>query len=436
MHWFEWLDNRTLMASECVTIAVFGAFMFGLRSFHPKLSGITPIAVGFLFGIPGIFLILTEDLTSTYISLVLSSAFVFLSCACLNIGIYQFAHNQARRSTTIHDLRRTRWWHQPQSFLAILIPVYCICLLVIIYFTQFRVEPLPCVLAMTFPIALTRAFMARNLFVIAQGSRQILWFASTTAVFGAFTAARGIRSFFVPLPLNFLGHHTTDVPGLMLALVFLCIQGLFYMLLFANEVTQTVHDEAQLDHLTGILNRRGIEQALEAEVARTWRNGGELAVLLIDIDHFKAINDSLGHAAGDEALRRVVASIARTIRLYDRLGRYGGDEFLLLLPQTTQYKAVQTASRILEGMRDDATSAATGASLRPMTLSIGVTCCAYTEEVGEIIARADSALYRAKNAGRDNVCFQSRVDPDAPDSISDSVDDALLVTGADGTSHA
>jgi len=425
MHWLEWLDNRTLLASECLTVAVFSAFMLGLRAFYPNLNGITAISLGFLTSLPGVILLLTEGLTSTFVSLVVSSVFLFSSSACLNIGIYQFTRSQFLRSSSMLGHHQACAPRQPQRFLTLLIPVYFVGLLFILYFTQVHLKPLPVVLAMTFPLALTRFLMAWNLYVVAEGRRQILWFASTTAAFGIFAAARGIRSIFVPMPVNFLGHHTTDVPGLMIALVLLCIQGLFYMLLFASEVNQKIHDEAQLDYLTGVLNRRGIERALEAEVARAWRNGGELAVLLVDIDHFKPINDTFGHAAGDEALRRVVAAFLRTVRVYDRVGRLGGDEFLLLLPQTSRFKAIQIASRILETVREDSVET----HFRTITLSIGATCCTRPEEAAAILGRADTALYRAKDRGRDRVCFQSQVPLDG---IPDADDDSFLLTGTGG----
>ena len=185
--------------------------------------------------------------------------------------------------------------------------------------------------------------------------------------------------------------------GLVIGVVFVCVEGILCLALVIGEVNREFAEQAQLDYVTGTLNRRGIEEAMLIELARSRRSERPISILLIDVDRFKTINDVYGHASGDEALRTVARSIAPALRVYDKLGRYGGDEFLLLLPETMEDSAMVIAGRIREALGRHALEAGIG----QLTASIGVTSCAPHEELIEILGRADAALYEAKRAGRD-----------------------------------
>lgn len=151
------------------------------------------------------------------------------------------------------------------------------------------------------------------------------------------------------------------------------------------------------DALTGLLNRRGLFRAFDAEAERARRYGHPLAVILFDLDHFKQINDRLGHAVGDRVLRTVGEEVRRCLRPADVLGRWGGEEFVVVLPETALSGAVEVAERLrylVSGLRSDA---------GPLTASFGVAQYASADNLGELIRRADRALYEAKRAGRNRV---------------------------------
>ncbi len=163
-----------------------------------------------------------------------------------------------------------------------------------------------------------------------------------------------------------------------------------------QENMEIQHRLARTDALTGLPNRRYIEEALTAEVARAHRHGGPLAVAMVDVDHFKDVNDVNGHAAGDETLR-VIASMARGIaRSSDLVGRFGGDEFTFILPQTDLEGAAELVWRLVREVRGKWTTPR-------VTLSVGVAELAPGESAESLLARADAALYQAKEAGRDTV---------------------------------
>lgn len=170
------------------------------------------------------------------------------------------------------------------------------------------------------------------------------------------------------------------------------------MAILAAAVSDLIDDlrrERDLDHLTGLLNRRGFE----AEIAAPMRRAPEgAALILCDVDHFKSINDTFGHDVGDAVLQEIGAILRRTARKGDLVGRWGGEEFAVFLPDTSLSEATACAERLRQTIRQSKIS---GLDTRPVTASFGV---ATTREAGDWAAlykTADSRLYRAKAAGRD-----------------------------------
>jgi diguanylate cyclase (GGDEF)-like protein len=161
---------------------------------------------------------------------------------------------------------------------------------------------------------------------------------------------------------------------------------------------------ASVDTLTGLVNRRAVGRAADEAMAHV-RAGGTYALLLIDIDHFKSINDLLGHNAGDRALARVGVIIAENVREGDVAGRFGGEEFIVLMRDADRERALAVAERLRSAIETSGLAYADGA---PMTISVGVSYARKSDTTSEaLIERADRALYRAKNAGRNRVVESS-----------------------------
>ena len=162
--------------------------------------------------------------------------------------------------------------------------------------------------------------------------------------------------------------------------------------------------ESRIDTKTGLLNVATWESEAEAEIARAVRTRSPLAVALIDIDHFKMVNDTYGHLAGDKALRAVTDALREQLRSYDLAGRFGGEEFAILLPQTREEHALSIADRLrthIAGMSVPVSDDGKPENCIRLTISVGVAPLDDTNrELTDLLAAADSALYHAKQAGR------------------------------------
>jgi diguanylate cyclase (GGDEF)-like protein len=156
---------------------------------------------------------------------------------------------------------------------------------------------------------------------------------------------------------------------------------------------------AQVDHLTGALTRRGFIEQAEREIARANRYNRPGALVMIDVDHFKSVNDAHGHPAGDQVLRQLAEIAATTLRPSDVFGRLGGEEFALLLPETNGTDAILVAERLRQTIADHVIHLPSGETLR-ITASFGVALLAQDSTFATCVERADAMLYAAKADGR------------------------------------
>jgi diguanylate cyclase (GGDEF)-like protein len=239
-------------------------------------------------------------------------------------------------------------------------------------------------------------------------SRQatITWTLATTGLIAVFL--------FTDLPVGMPVGTQTERLAAMLCFV-LIIGQCAYVGLFGSTLRKTLYrrsvelkaayrrieELAEVDELTGAFNRRCIMRMLEEEISRAHRLNAPCAIALIDLDWFKRINDAYGHPTGDEVLRTFAITMFANVRAIDRFGRYGGEEFLLVLPDTTQQSAVGMLDRLRAIIAELEWSAfSAGMSV---TMSAGVTVLRANENSDNVLARADSALYAAKAQGRNRI---------------------------------
>ncbi len=228
-------------------------------------------------------------------------------------------------------------------------------------------------------------------------------FASVAAagysLLGAALVVRGVQALLVGSTTKI----SIDAPGhanIPLAILVLFVGGLLNLVhirLVLGRVLHLLGQQAKTDELTGALNRRGLLQRLEDEHASALQGKTRYALMMVDVDHFKAINDQHGHAQGDQVLQAVSASLRAALRSDDLVGRWGGEEFCVLLPRTQLHDAEPLAQRVADRV------AASGTGIR-VTVSIGVSEYGPADpDLRAVIRRADDALYRAKETGRNRV---------------------------------
>lgn len=205
---------------------------------------------------------------------------------------------------------------------------------------------------------------------------------------------------------------------MVLALLFLSMTLNFGFLLMAmDRLRNEVADLALLDDLTGVANRRHLLQRLSQECARSERSGEPFSLLVIDLDGFKAVNDTYGHAAGDACLQHFTLMAQTRLRPGDMLARTGGDEFCVVLPSSSLREGALIARRVLEVCRQDA--AGCSGNDVPIAISIGV--AEWNRDIGQfpdrLIAHADHALYAAKKSGKNDFAVYDPAPPLSPEPV-------------------
>jgi diguanylate cyclase (GGDEF)-like protein len=235
-----------------------------------------------------------------------------------------------------------------------------------------------------------------------RGNRAAGWFLIAWALLEGFAITAAVRFLFAPSADTQPLLYYYGLPLSMVAAAVLIALGVADRLRAQRLALTDAERRAQTDPLTGVLNRRSLIERLEAACVRARSRGLPIALLFIDLDHFKQINDSFGHQAGDACLRAVIEPIHAELRQSDVIGRYGGEEFVVILSSADAAAAAPIAQRILERVADIRVDGF-GLPIR-LTCSIGVAASDTLGVWGEhLIARADAAVYVAKRRGRNQV---------------------------------
>jgi diguanylate cyclase (GGDEF)-like protein len=199
-----------------------------------------------------------------------------------------------------------------------------------------------------------------------------------------------------------------------LSSLLLCVALPPVVMLQRSLMHQQLKAAARTDAKTGLLNATAWQREAEAAIATALRHKEPLALLLADVDHFKDVNDTFGHLTGDEVLRALAAELTKLVRETDYVGRFGGEEFVVLLPKIRAEEACRIADRLRRGVSVMQVLAG-GDTVVGVTISIGVASLGkHGQDLFELLAAADLALYRAKHTGRDRVCLYNPADA-APD---------------------
>jgi diguanylate cyclase (GGDEF)-like protein len=383
-------DSRTLFGCQALLAILFAAVFFWMRHAYPALRGIRSVAVSFLLGIPATFLLLARGNISDLLSINLADLLITATFVLLYDGVVLF----------VEGARKT-----------LALAAAALIANAIVYYSSpygsAHANIVPRILAITLFCALVRAFIAWELlthsltarhsnYTVANNRTAMRFLGVLAALTSIAGILRGLWTAFQPSPQTYLHSNAVQSAAMLFNVAYLGIFGLSFLLMSGHELIARSQEESEKDLLSGAFNRRGIESRLATELKRYSRTQHALSVALVDIDHFKAINDLFGHAAGDAAIRDACHTIAGNLRDSDYLGRYGGDEFLIVFPGTPARHALVALERLARAVA--AIPLPNGAP--PLTLSIGLTEVCLEDDPAAAIARADQALYLAKTNGR------------------------------------
>ncbi len=221
-------------------------------------------------------------------------------------------------------------------------------------------------------------------------------------IYAAYLIVRLIYAYTARAPQSLLDQNIIQV--LFFLLVFICstLWSSGFILMITQRLRADLHAQARRDALTQISNRLDMQEKLDAEIEHARRGKSAFSILIIDVDYFKSINDHYGHETGDGVLRAVVSCLGKSVRPYDSLGRWGGEEFLVILPETELAGAAEIAERLRHAITSQPLTLAEQSI--PVTISVGVaTWGVHGQTPRALLNAADRALYLAKESGRNRV---------------------------------
>jgi len=395
MSLLSWFDNRTLYACQCMLSVMFAILFLWMGRAYPLVRGVRSMAAAFLVGIPCTFLLLSRGHISDFLSVIVADLLSAVCFVLLYDGILRFLGG------------RPKLWLVGSAS--------AISMGVVYFSTAVRPNLVLRIAAMGLVAALVRGLTGWELLRRSvgrtrgnpgEGARSsvnrpasggaIRFFGVLLLTLSGLGILRVSMIVVLGAPGNMLQRNAVQTSTMLLSVAYIGVYGLCFLTMAGHEMIRRTLEESEKDLLSGALNRRGIETRLAMELKRSDRSRQKLSVALVDIDHFKSINDKSGHAAGDAAIRGVAQAISRSLRDVDYRGRYGGDEFLILLPMTSCEQAAIATRRLSKAVNDLNLVDVKG----PLTLSIGMTEASPEDDPISLIARADEALYQAKSDGR------------------------------------
>jgi diguanylate cyclase (GGDEF)-like protein len=376
MSFISSVDVGTLLGCQIVLTLVYAIVFCCMKVIYPHLRGAGSVTLAFLATTIANILLLLSGSIPPVLSVVLSHCLLLSAFVLFYTGVLHFFKSP----------RKIRY--------AWIFAIVASALTFYLVQSHRYPKTLTYVIAISF--FLLRGLIALEIFRHAAGRIFLKIFVVLMAAYAIFALNRILFQLIHGAPPDLAQRNVLQIISVLLSVSFAFLIGLSFLLMLCSELLTLVKDESERDLLSGVLNRRGIEQKLNTELKRAGRS---MSIALIDIDFFKTINDRAGHAAGDTALRNVVSAISGHLRPHDLVGRFGGDEFLLIFPHTSSSEALGISSRIEQSVRELSIPDAG----MPLTTSIGITQAISSEIADSLLARADKALYNAKNAGR-NCC--------------------------------
>lgn len=376
------IDIPTLYLSAAIVTAFFGIAFLAFHTIDSSTRGILPWGLGYLLIAAGLLSAVFRDLLPLVLYGPIASTMLVVAVVVLDVGVRD---EQTGRPDAVD----------------VGLPVVSLALLLVFAYAVpdfgARLEIL--LVAVALGTGRTSWRLIRQSRSAEAGPRTaLITFATFYTLLATTMLAIAILALFIGPIQDFVGRHPIHAVLLPALMLFLIGAGMSKLWVHYMRAYAEARLAATIDPLTGVRNRRFVMPELERMFQRSQREDRSLACMMLDADAFKSINDSHGHRKGDEVLQRLAKRISDAVREYDLVGRYGGEEFIVVVPELEREDVVSMAQRIHSSIRSSRM-----AGLR-LTVSVGVAFLQPEDErADDLIQRADRALYRAKRSGRDCV---------------------------------
>lgn len=372
----------------------FSACLLIYSAYQIDFNGIKQTAYGFLASSCAFLLMGLRGYLPDFLTIVIPNLLFIVSMALIHLGFVYFYKFDDRKVKRFHAL------------------ILFIVAVLSVYFTYVENSVNARIVLLSFLISIQCLYIMRTLL---QGHNKAnLTIAISYLFFSVFFLVRGLLTLLEDPIYDFMDAglmHSLSV--VVYELLVACTSfGMVWMVSYS--VQRELLQQASHDPLTKVLNRRALEDVIGTEHARSLRGNVPLSVIMLDIDHFKRINDRFGHGRGDEILIEVATVLTKNTRPYDSIARFGGEEFIILLPNTTLDKAEVIAENLRKKVAEHDYNFKPSDGIN-VTASFGATECNLVKEGWlKVLERADKGLYKAKSAGRNNVivCHPNNEDAD------------------------
>ena len=389
----EFLDLRSLSINNIVMSASFGACLLIYSAYNSQFRGIRQTAYAFFMSGIAFLLIGLRNYIPDFLSIVLPNTLLTLSMASIHLGFIYFYQLDTRLMRQFHGVMLLTMASSA------------------VYFNYVQHSVNARIIAISFIIGFQCLYIMRTL--LTAHNKANFTIGISYLAFAIFFIIRGILTFTQDSIDDFMTSGLMHAISIIVYELLVAVTSFGVVWIVSYKVQRALIEQASHDPLTKVLNRRALENIINVEHSRSLRSNVSMSVIMLDIDHFKRINDVFGHGRGDEVLVEVANILTNNTRKYDSIARFGGEEFIILLPDT----ALDKAQVIAENLRNKI--AENDFNFNPedgiqVTASFGATECNLQRDGWlTILERADHGLYQAKADGRNRVVVCSAKNQDA-----------------------
>ena len=381
------LDFRTLSLTLMLFSLVFGLGMFAYSREHTKFSGIRTMGAGYFLIGGGCVLLGLRHVIYDFLSIVIANIAIIMGVVLIYRGLFRFLGI---------TLRHERW----------LSTTLVVLLAALLYFYTFhipdiniRIQAFSMVCAAICLIGASGLLKHRDIRNRMVAKMLIAMFLLMSSLF----IFRFFWSFYAIPPQDFMRAGLLSALTIIAGELLVILSSFCTIWMASDELQDELSEIARIDPLTGLYNRRAFDECCDIEFSRAQRSGAPFAIIMCDLDHFKNVNDEYGHHVGDEVLRRFANTLKEHIRKHDVVARFGGEEFVLLLPGKDTEQGLEVAEKLRAKTADTQITIGDDVCL---TLSASFGVAHYDSrdrEWSAVLHRADNALYAAKKQGRNCV---------------------------------